>query len=122
MFKRAAVYATGGEPGSQPHLVARMISGSAAGLMAQTIMFPFDTVRKRMQVQGIGGAPRVYANSFEAVRGILGAEGVRGFFKGAGTNAVRAVPEAAIQFALYDFTRDLFLAWGGTGGSTAQKR
>lgn len=73
-------------------------------------MFPFDTVRKRMQVQGIGGAARVYSNSWEAAAGILKAEGFRGFFKGAGTNAVRAIPEAAIQFALYDFMRDHFLA------------
>ena len=72
-----------------------------------------------MQVQGIGGAARVYDNSWQAAVGIAKAEGIRGFFKGAGTNAVRAIPEAAIQFALYDFMRDLFLAKAGSGGSVA---
>ena len=67
-----------------------------------------------MQVQGIGGTARTYKNSWEAVVGIAKAEGIRGFFKGVGTNAVRAIPEAAIQFALYDFTRDLFLAKAGS--------
>jgi hypothetical protein len=41
-----------------PSVVAMMACGSAAGLTAQTLTFPTDTVRHRMQANGIGGMVR----------------------------------------------------------------
>lgn len=70
-------------------------------------MYPGDTVRRRMQTNGAGGAPRVYRNSFHCTQAIYKHEGMRGFFKGAWTNTVRCVPGAGIQFASYEALKTL---------------
>ena len=83
------------------------MAGAVSGLLAQTITYPGDTVRRRMQNNGAGGAPRVYTNSLHCFREIAVKEGYRGFFKGAWTNTVRAVPGAAVQFAAYECCKTL---------------
>lgn len=82
-----------------------LIAGAIAGLIAQTITFPGDTVRRRMQTNGIGGHPREYKNSFDACVKIAAREGFFGFFHGWTANAVRCLPGAAIQFASYDILK-----------------
>lgn len=113
LMKRLAVWASGGgESGtySKPSSVlVTMLCGAVSGVFAQTSVYPFDTVRKRMQVQGLNGRPRVYHNSFQCAKGIFLSEGFRGFYGGCLTNVIRAVPEAAIQFALFDAVRDSFV-------------
>jgi solute carrier family 25 phosphate transporter 23/24/25/41 len=85
----------------------QMTSGAASGLLAQTVTYPGDTVRRRMQNNGAGGAARVYNNSFHCARVMWEKEGVRGFFKGAMSNTLRAVPAAAFQFASYEYFKRL---------------
>lgn len=68
-------------------------------------MYPGDTIRRRMQNNGAGGAPRIYKHSLDCIRKTLEAEGMKGFFKGNWTNTVRAVPGAAIQFAAYEWLK-----------------
>ncbi len=95
MFKRAS-------PEGAPTVLVQLTAGALSGLLAQTITYPGDTVRRRMQNNGAGGAARVYRNSWHCAREIATKEGARGFFKGAWTNTVRAVPGAAVQFAAYE--------------------
>ena len=80
----------------------RMLSGAAAGIAAQTLVFPGDTLRRRMQLNGQGGTTKVYSSVLDCVRKTWHTEGARGFYQGCGTNLVRAVPGVAIQFAVYD--------------------
>lgn len=85
----------------------QLFNGAMSGLVAQSVTYPGDTVRRRMQTNGAGGAERIYRNSIHCCKLIIQNEGYRGFFKGAWTNTVRAVPGAAVQFAAYEFFRDL---------------
>lgn len=85
----------------------QLFNGAMSGLVAQSVTYPGDTVRRRMQTNGAGGAERVYKNSFHCCQQIILKEGYKGFFKGAWTNTVRAVPGAAVQFAAYEFFRDI---------------
>lgn len=82
-----------------------LLNGSLSGLVAQTITYPGDTIRRRMQNNGAGGAARIYSSSWDCTMQTWRKEGVRGFFRGAWTNTVRAVPGAAIQFASYEQLR-----------------
>lgn len=79
-----------------------LFNGAMAGLAAQTVTYPGDTVRRRMQTNGAGGSARVYKNSIDCTVKMLKNEGLKGFFKGAWTNTVRCLPGAAIQFAAYE--------------------
>ena len=86
----------------------RVLCGALSGLAAQTITFPGDVIRRRMQVQGAGGSERLYNTTMECIRGTWKHEGIAGFFKGVTVNAIRCLPGAGIQFAAYDTLKALF--------------
>jgi Mitochondrial carrier protein len=93
--------------GGDGNVLWQLVNGAVAGLMAQTVTYPGDTVRRRMQNNGAGGSAKIYRNSWHCTVQIFKLEGVSGFFKGAWTNTVRAVPGAAIQFASYEWIKKL---------------
>lgn len=85
-------------------------AGACAGVVAQTLTYPGDTVRKLMMIDGAAGAPRAYSSVMDCCRQVARRHGWRGFFHGVGPNTVRAVPEAALQLAVYEtFKRALGL-------------
>ncbi len=82
--------------------VEKLLAGAAAGVIAQTITYPGDTVRRRMQLNGMGGKPPEYRHSWDCCMKLVRAEGIAGLFNGLGANLIRALPGAAIQFWAYD--------------------
>lgn len=58
-----------------------------------------------MQTDGMGGARKEYASTWHGASTIMRTEGIAGFYRGAGVNVMRAVPGAAIQFAVFDFVK-----------------
>lgn len=93
--------------GEAPSMYTKLVLGAVAGVAAQTATYPGDTVRRRMQTNGAGGAARLYNNSWHCFMTIIRNEGVSALFHGCGINAIRAVPGAAIQFGVYDGLKDL---------------
>mgnify|MGYP003884166519 FL=1 len=84
--------------------------GALGGIFAQTITYPGDTVRKRLQTDGIRGANKVYRGMFHCAATIARTEGVRTFFAGLGANVIRGIPGAAIQFSVYSWLKRTLLA------------
>ena len=60
------------------NLWVQLFNGAMAGLIAQTLTYPGDTIRRRMQNNGAGGAPRIYRNSFHCTSLIMKNEGASG--------------------------------------------
>ena len=87
----------------------RLAAATAAAVLAQTVTYPFDTVRRRLQVNGRPGYKRGYSGTVDAVVQMARREGARSFFSGVGVNALRAVPGTALQFVLYDHLKELVL-------------
>jgi len=85
-------------------LVAGAIGGAAAGL----VMYPNDTVRRLMQMQGQEGMPILYRNSLDCYIKIMRNEGILRFFNGTSLYLIRMVPNSAIQFGAYTVLRDMF--------------
>eukprot|EP01090_Pellita_catalonica_P011916 TRINITY_DN2475_c0_g1_i1.p1 TRINITY_DN2475_c0_g1~~TRINITY_DN2475_c0_g1_i1.p1 ORF type:complete len:261 (+),score=27.34 TRINITY_DN2475_c0_g1_i1:3-785(+) len=79
-----------------------LTAGASAGIFAQTITFPGDTVRRRMITNGAGGKPRLYKNSLQCLISVIKIEGWTHLYSGLKTNVVRCIPGAAIQFAAYE--------------------
>lgn len=75
-------------------------SGAVAGVCGTVASYPFDLLRTTLAAQG---EPKVYANMFEAARGIVKSSGFRGLYRGLGVTVVEIIPGAALQFGLYDF-------------------
>ncbi|KAL6045305.1 Oxoglutarate/malate translocator protein [Balamuthia mandrillaris] len=78
------------------------VCGAISGMAAQTIMYPGDTVRRRMITNGLAGQERVYRNSWDCIMTMVTREGFLSLYKGWGANFARSVPGAAIQFTAYE--------------------
>jgi hypothetical protein len=81
-------------------------SGSVAGMTAVVLTFPNDTVRRRMQLQGMDGAPRRYTHAIDCYRRVVREEGGRALYRGITATMLRAVPNTAIQFVVFESIRD----------------
>jgi solute carrier family 25 protein 42 len=75
----------------------RLFYGGTAGLLAQSITYPLDVVRRRVQVLGKTGM-----STREAIINIARTEGVRGLYKGLTMNWVKGPLSVAVSFAVND--------------------
>jgi solute carrier family 25 protein 16 len=64
--------------------------GAIAGAVSQTASYPFEVVRRRMQVGGAKGGAGITWR--ESVRGIVEQRGWRGFFVGLSIGYVKVIP------------------------------
>ena len=64
--------------------------GAVAGAISQTASYPFEVVRRRMQVGGAGGGSGISWR--ESVQAINSARGWRGFFVGLTIGYVKVIP------------------------------
>ncbi|OQS00471.1 Mitochondrial Carrier (MC) Family [Achlya hypogyna] len=83
----------------------KMVCGGGAGMIATLLTYPNDTVRRRMQMQGIGGNPRLYKHTVDCYIKLAKAEGIKSYYRGLTPTLVRAMPNMGIQFACYDIFR-----------------
>jgi len=93
----------GGRPQAEVVSVAAMLlMGAVAGTIAQTVCHPLDVVRKRLQLQGIGGRPEVYRSMVGAGVGIVRGEGLGGLYKGLRPCYWSVLPSAAVSYLVYE--------------------
>ncbi|XP_029658915.1 mitochondrial thiamine pyrophosphate carrier-like [Formica exsecta] len=85
-----------------------MLSGSAAGFIAKTIVYPFDLARKRLQIQGFQHGRKGFGKFFQCnglldcLRVTLKEEGVQGLFKGLVPSQIKAAITSALHFTVYE--------------------
>ncbi|KAK5697609.1 coenzyme A transporter, partial [Elasticomyces elasticus] len=86
---------------------AELTTGAIAGFASQTVSYPLEVIRRRMQVGGVvGDGHRL--TMIEVTRDILGAKGWRGFFVGLSIGYVKVVPMAATSFYVYERMKIVF--------------
>ncbi|RHY17123.1 hypothetical protein DYB25_012607 [Aphanomyces astaci] len=93
-------------PGTKTHLhtVDHFVLGSFAGAAAQLVSYPFDTVKKRLQMQTTTGMK--YTGIIDCFEKVVHEEGTLGLYRGSVPNMIRLVPYAAIMFASYEAAKD----------------
>lgn len=83
-----------------------MVAGALAGIGEHTAMFPFDTLKTRMQALAHPGQ-----QLHVSVRGALGAivrrEGLGSLYRGVGAVALGSGPGHALYFATYEAAKEL---------------
>jgi len=84
--------------GDEPGPLRILFLGGVAGLSAQTVCYPLDTIRRRMQVKGTH-----YTSIANAFSTIYEKETMRGFYKGMLPNAIKVVPNNGIRFLAYTY-------------------
>ncbi|GME26924.1 Mitochondrial carrier protein [Neofusicoccum parvum] len=92
-------------------------AGMAASVLAKTAVFPLDTVRKRLQVQGPTRARYVHRNIpvydggvLRTVAAIVRREGARGLYRGLTVSLLKAAPTSAVTMWTYERVMKIFLA------------
>ncbi|XP_076243904.1 mitochondrial thiamine pyrophosphate carrier isoform X2 [Calliopsis andreniformis] len=85
-----------------------MVSGSAAGLLAKTAIYPLDLSRKRLQIQGFKHGRTNFGTFFhctgllDCLKMTVKVEGVRGLFKGLVPSQLKAAATTALHFTAYE--------------------
>jgi solute carrier family 25 (mitochondrial carrier protein), member 16 len=80
---------------------AELTTGGLAGLVSQTVSYPMEVIRRRMQVGGVvGDGHRL--GMVEVASRIWMERGVKGFFVGLGIGYVKIVPMVATSFYVYE--------------------
>ncbi|OQS05548.1 Mitochondrial Carrier (MC) Family [Thraustotheca clavata] len=74
--------------------------GSISGAVAQTVSYPFDSVKKRLQAQELGA--KRYNGMTDCFQKVIREEGMPALFRGTLPNMVRIVPYSAVMFASYE--------------------
>ena len=99
-------------------VIARLGCGATAGTVGQTVAYPFDVARRRLQVSGWKGAKGLHAETggtggSVAYKGMMDCfmrtikeEGFGALFKGLGPNYVKVVPSIAIAFVSYEMIKE----------------
>ena len=78
----------------------RLVAAQSVSLLASTVHYPADSVRRRLMMQSDVAHP-VYRNAWHCVVTIYRNEGMTGFFRGLATNYVRSI-SAALLLVSYD--------------------
>ncbi|KJE90615.1 EF-hand domain-containing protein, variant [Capsaspora owczarzaki ATCC 30864] len=97
----------------------RLLCGALAGATAQSITYPFDVIRRRMQMKGCSGPSFAYTSTLNAFTTIIRVEGVRGLYKGMVPNCLKVAPSMSISFVMYEFCKKLLFGGEVQGGRGA---
>ncbi|KAG6725576.1 hypothetical protein I3842_02G039200 [Carya illinoinensis] len=100
-------------------VTTRLACGAAAGTVGQTVAYPLDVIRRRMQMVGWNNAasvvtgdgrnkaPLEYTGMIDAFRKTVRHEGFGALYKGLVPNSVKVVPSIAIAFVTYEVVKDI---------------
>ncbi|OJD38611.1 mitochondrial carrier protein [Diplodia corticola] len=91
----------GGHKPAQLKSWAELTSGGLAGFFSQTVSYPLEVIRRRMQVGGVVGDGHRLSMT-EVTHKIWLERGWRGFFVGLAIGYVKVVPMAATSFFVYE--------------------
>ncbi|KAI9078315.1 hypothetical protein K1719_039691 [Acacia pycnantha] len=84
-------------------VLVSLACGSLSGIASSTATFPLDLVRRRKQLEGVGGRALVYTTGLLGTfRHIIRTEGLRGLYRGILPEYYKVVPGVGICFMTYE--------------------
>ncbi|CAG9812688.1 unnamed protein product [Phaedon cochleariae] len=88
---------------------AKLICGGLAGAGAQSVSYPLDVTRRRMQLAMMNPDTHHFAKGmFSTLARIYKDHGiVRGLYRGMSINYMRAIPMVAVSFSTYELCKQL---------------
>lgn len=92
--------------GRDPNPVERLAMGACAGALGQTMSYPLDIVRRRMQTAGVTGRANHYTSILGTARLIVQEEGIiQGLYKGLSMNWIKGPIAVGVSFMTFDLTQ-----------------
>jgi len=84
-----------------------LMCGAMSGTMSTLVTFPFDTVRRRMQIQNLHVEPELRMTGRQQIERLIQNEGVKGVYRGLTPELLKVVPMVGTMFLTYEFMKDL---------------
>ncbi|XP_037660628.1 graves disease carrier protein-like [Choloepus didactylus] len=86
-----------------------LLCGGVAGAIAQTISYPFDVTRRRMQLGTVLPEFEKCLTMRETMKYVYGHHGIRkGLYRGLSLNYIRCIPSQAVAFTTYELMKQFF--------------
>ncbi|XP_072334875.1 solute carrier family 25 member 16 isoform X1 [Scyliorhinus torazame] len=83
-----------------------LLCGGIAGAFAQTVSYPLDVARRRMQLGSILIEADKYATMSKTLKYVYKMHGIKqGLYRGLTLNYIRCIPSQAVAFTTYEFMR-----------------
>ncbi|KAL3665840.1 hypothetical protein V7S43_009264 [Phytophthora oleae] len=99
-----------------PSVPGQILCATTASLGSQCLSYPFDVIRRRVQLQGAKWHPELafptYESAWHCVQSSItqeggGVRGLRSLYRGLFVNAVKALPSTIISFLSYEKLREM---------------
>ena len=87
-------------------VLPKFCCGMLAGLAGQTVAYPFDVVRRRIQLKNVSHSLSSYSSLIPSIMRVWRQEGLRGFFVGLTINYLKIAPSTGISFLTYEFLKE----------------
>lgn len=95
-------------------IICNLAAGAFSGIFSKSLIYPLDSIKKRLQVQGFEearnkfGSTRVYRGVIDCTKKIIREETVLGLYKGFLPSIYKAAVVTALNFAFYEYFVDKF--------------
>lgn len=81
--------------------------GSFAGAISQTVSFPLDVARRRMQLAKMLPDAHKFTSISSTLRNVYRDNGItKGLYRGLSINYIRVMPQQAIAYTVYEFMKE----------------
>lgn len=85
-----------------------LVCGAMAGASSQTVAYPLDVVRRRMQLAGAVADGHKYSGCISTFVTVYTEDGLRkGLYRGLSINYMRVVPQVAVMFSVYEIIKQV---------------
>ncbi|XP_044276389.1 graves disease carrier protein isoform X1 [Varanus komodoensis] len=85
-----------------------LLCGGIAGAIAQTISYPLDVTRRRMQLGAVLPDSEKCLTMVQTLKYVYGNHGIRrGLYRGLSLNYIRCIPSQAVAFTTYEFMKQV---------------
>lgn len=97
------------EDGTPPGPITKLFIGAFAGAFSQTLTYPVDVVRRRMQVSGMKNSSLGVQDKggLDSLRNMIRQHGFKGLYHGLFPNLLKVAPSTGAYFLTYDLVLGL---------------
>ncbi|XP_066303608.1 solute carrier family 25 member 16-like [Branchiostoma lanceolatum] len=85
-----------------------LVLGGVAGAIAQTVSYPLDVTRRRMQLAVLTSNAEKFSGCVRTLLTVYRTDGVKhGLYRGISVNYLRVIPQVAMSFCVYEMCKQL---------------